>query len=226
MNAGFKIKAVTFDVGGTLIHPWPSVGHIYSEVAARHGVKNLSPELLNRNFAAAWRGRKNFRHTREDWAGLVDQAFNGLCQPPPSRTFFSAIYQRFAEMVAWRIYDDVLPALNALAARDVQRAIISNWDERLRPLLKQLRLDHYFETIIVSCEVGFTKPSTVVFAHASRNLGLAPAHILHVGDSLAEDVAGATTAGFRVALIDRQSTFQAGGRIRSLREIESLISHP
>ena len=28
------IKAVTFDVGGTLINPWPSVGDVYVEVAA------------------------------------------------------------------------------------------------------------------------------------------------------------------------------------------------
>src|SRR5438045_5197817 len=104
-----KIQAVTLDVGGTLIQPWPSVGHVYSEVAARHGVKNLSPEKLNKNFAAAWREKKNFRHTRADWAALVDQAFAGLCQPPPSRTFFPDIYQRFAEIAAWRIYDDVLP---------------------------------------------------------------------------------------------------------------------
>src|SRR6059058_1740055 len=95
MIAGQKIQAVTFDVGGTLIRPWPSVGHVYADVAGRHGVKNLSPETLNRNFAAAWRARRNFQHTREDWARLVDQVFRGICQPPPSRTFFPSIYERF-----------------------------------------------------------------------------------------------------------------------------------
>src|SRR5438132_1564682 len=112
-----KIQAVTFDAGGTLIQPWPSVGHVYAEVAARHGLKNISPENLNKNFAAAWRAKKNFQHTRQDWAGLVDQTFGGLCEPPPSRTFFPAIYERFAEAEVWRIYDDVLPALEALASK-------------------------------------------------------------------------------------------------------------
>src|SRR5206468_471298 len=155
---------------------------------------------------------------------LVDKAFDGLCRPPPSRTFFPDIYQRFAETAAWRIYDDVLPALDALASRDVQLAVISNWDERLRPLLKQLRLECYFETIIVSCEVGFTKPSPVVFEHASRNMGLAPTHILHVGDNLEEDIVGAATAGFQAVLVDRHSASQADGRILSLRDLESLVS--
>src|SRR5437763_2728433 len=136
-----QIQAVTFDVGGTLIRPWPSVGHVYAEVAAQHGLRNLSPESLNQSFAAAWREKKNFQHTKEGWARLVDQTFAGLCEPPPSRAFFPAIYQRFAEADTWRIYDDVLPALDALASKDVPLAVISNWDERLRPLLRQLRLD-------------------------------------------------------------------------------------
>ena len=48
-----QVRAVTFDVGGTLIKPSPSVGDIYAEVAARHGRKKVSPETLNRRFAAA-----------------------------------------------------------------------------------------------------------------------------------------------------------------------------
>ena len=203
MIAGQKIQAVTFDVGGTLIRPWPSVGHVYADVAARHGVKNLSPETLNRNFAAAWRARRNFQHTREDWARLVDQVFMGICQPPPSRTFFPSIYERFAEADPWRVYDDVLPALDALASLDIRLALISNWAERPRPLLRRLRLDRYFETVVVSCEVGFAKPSPVIFEHASGRIGVPPAQIIHAGDSFAEDIAGARAAGFQPVLIDR-----------------------
>ena len=226
MIAGSKIQAVTVDVGGTLIQPWPSVGHVYAQVAARNGCGNISPESLNRNFAAAWREKKNFQHTREDWAELVDRTFAGLCQPLPSQTFFPAIYERFAQAGAWRIYDDVLPSLDALDALDVPVAVISNWDQRLRPLLQQLRLDRYFETIIVSCEVGFAKPSPVIFEHASKRLAIAPGQILHVGDSLAEDIAGARAAGYQAVLIDRQAGSRTGERVLSLQDIESLLSNP
>ena len=88
MNPFSHICAVTFDVGGTLIEPWPSVGHVYAEVAARHGVNHADPAVLNRQFTAAWRGRKNFNYTRTDWADLVDQTFVGLSDVLPSRTFF------------------------------------------------------------------------------------------------------------------------------------------
>ena len=218
-----QIRAVTFDVGGTLIRPWPSVGHVYAEAAAQHGLRNLSPESLNQSFAAAWRGKKNFQHTKEGWARLVDQTFAGLCEPPPSRTFFPSIYRRFAEADAWRIYDDTLPALEALASKDIPLAVISNWDERLRPLLRQLRLDRFFETMVVSCEVGFAKPSPVIFDHAAKMLRLQPEQILHVGDSANEDLAGAESAGFQALLIDRDKTAVDAARIASLRRLEKFL---
>ena len=48
-----SIKAITFDVGGTLIEPWPSVGHAYAEVAARHGV-TVEPDEVTSRFVKAW----------------------------------------------------------------------------------------------------------------------------------------------------------------------------
>jgi len=223
MTSAPKTQAVTFDVGGTLIQPWPSVGGVYAEVASQHGVNNLSPEKLNKKFAAAWRAKKNFQHTDEDWAELVDQAFAGLCASRPSETFFPAIYQRFAELGAWRMYDDVLPALDALASKDIPLAVISNWDARLRPLLEQFRLDRYFEIIVVSCEIGFAKPSPVIFEHAAKKLGIAPENIVHVGDSAREDVAGAKAAGVGALLIDRDKKAIQAGQISSLRQLEGLL---
>src|SRR5258708_17055607 len=99
------IQAITFDAGGTLILPWPSVGRVYAEIAARHGFTHLSAEKLDRQFAAAWRKLKNFNHTREEWASLVDQTFAGAPGPPPSRIFFPELYDRFAGPGAWRIFD-------------------------------------------------------------------------------------------------------------------------
>jgi putative hydrolase of the HAD superfamily len=223
MTGASKIQAVTFDVGGTLLEPWPSVGHIYAEVATQHGVKNLSPRKLNRNFAAAWRAKKNFLHRREDWAKVVDRTFAGACEPPPSRTFFPAIYERFGRADAWRICGDALAALDALASKDVPLAVISNWDERLRPLLQELRLDRYFETIVVSCEVGFAKPSPVIFEHAAKRLGIAPEQILHVGDSAKEDVAGAKAAGAQALLIARDKSVVNTAQIPSLKQLEAIL---
>ena len=220
MNGLANIRAVTFDVGGTLIAPWPSVGHVYADVAAQEGIPNLSAERLNRNFNAAWRARTNFHHTQDEWAEIVDRTFAGLCDPSG---LFPALYRRFAGAEAWRIFDDVLPLLDALASQQVPLGLISNWDDRLRPLLKELRLDRYFETVVISCEVAFTKPSPVIFEEAARKLGVAPERILHVGDSPREDVEGARSAGFQALLLDRSEEARSPDRIGSLKELEFML---
>lgn len=221
MEFPHDIRAVTFDVGGTLIRPWPSVGDVYSEVAARHG-KKIHSSLLNQRFKTAWRGLKNFHHSREEWSSLVDTTFADLLEAPPSTTFFDELYDAFSEPKAWRIFDDVLPAIDALAARGINLGIISNWDERLQPLLAKMGLSKYFETIIVSCDVGFTKPSPVIFEHTSKKMGVAPEFILHVGDSEEHDVKGAKDAGFQTLLIDRSVEEAAPGMIKSLLALEQI----
>ncbi|MAU91119.1 MAG: HAD family hydrolase, partial [Gammaproteobacteria bacterium TMED182] len=81
------VEAITLDVGGTLIEPWPSVGHVYAEVAARHGVQ-AEPEELTRRFVQAWQAQDAFQYTRDDWAAVVDATFEGLVTQLPSQTFF------------------------------------------------------------------------------------------------------------------------------------------
>src|SRR5262245_44047237 len=135
MNELGGIRAVTFDVGGTLIEPWPSVGHVYATVAAEFGISGIAPEQLNRGFVQAWKARQSFDYSREAWRELVDQSFAGLTPHPPEEACFNAIYERFAQTDVWRVFDDVLPTLKALRASGLKVAAISNWDERLRPLL-------------------------------------------------------------------------------------------
>lgn len=216
-----RIQAVTFDMGGTLIEPWPSVGHVYAEVAARFGVR-AEPEALNRRFRAAWKAKRDFDYSREAWFGLVRVTFgDGVALPPE---FSTAVYERFAEPDTWRVFDDVLPTLDALATQGLRLAAISNWDERLEPLLRSLDLHRWFEAVLVSCDVRFTKPSPVIFAHALRKLSLPAEAVLHVGDGATEDFEGARGAGLAAVLLRRDTVEAKAGGIRSLLELPSVVA--
>lgn len=220
MNGPEAIQGVTFDVGGTLIEPWPSVGRVYAEVAGRHGWGDIPAEVLDARFADAWRATPAFDYTRAGWEEMVNRTFQGLNPAAARVPFFTELYERFAEPGAWRVFDDVRPALDALASRGLRLGIVSNWDERLRVLLQRLRLHTCFETMVISCEVGFPKPSPAIFAHAAVKLGLPPPAILHVGDSLELDVRGARAAGFRALRLAR-----GGGELRD-DEVPSLAGLP
>ena len=209
------IHAVTFDVGGTLIEPWPSVGAVYAAVAAEHGFLNLRPEILNRQFAAAWRSKKHFDHSQTAWRKLVDAAFAGLL---PSATFFPALYERFGRASAWKIFDDVVPCLERLKQRGLKIGIISNWDERLRPLLQELDLASWFDRIVISCELGCHKPSRLIFERAAELLAVPAGSMLHVGDNAEEESDGACSAGMRALLINRYGQHRQNA-ITSLQEL-------
>ena len=226
MNDPKSIQGVTFDVGGTLIEPWPSVGHVYAEAAARAGWKNISPDALNLRFRAAWQNAADFDYSRSGWEKIVNETFRGLAPGDGRVPFFAELYARFAEAGAWRVFDDARPALEALASQGLRLGVVSNWDDRLRPLLRGLRLHNYFETIAISCEVGFAKPSPVIFQQAAVKLGLPPDAILHIGDHDELDVRGAKSAGFYAARIVRDAGEIRAGELRSLTELPSKIANP
>jgi putative hydrolase of the HAD superfamily len=215
-----SIQAVTFDVGGTLIEPWPSVGHVYARVAAGNGFPGFDPQLLNRQFARAWREKTKFDYSRSAWSDLVGKTFGERWAKVP---FFEPLYERFAQPDVWRIYNDVIPTLDGLVQRGIKVAAISNWDERLAPLLRALRLDGYFQATVISSEIGFQKPSPVIFQNALDQLGLRAESVLHVGDSLQEDVQGARAAGLRAVLLDRHGEKQEEEQIRSLSDLAAAL---
>jgi putative hydrolase of the HAD superfamily len=206
-----------------LIQPWPSVGHVYAEVAARHGLPNIPVEALNRQFAAAWKNLGNFNYSRSDWYSLVNQTFHTLAKTPVDETFFSELYREFERAETWHIFDDVLPALQFLRSRGLKLGIISNWDERLRPLLHELKLAPFFQTIVVSCEVGQCKPSPATFHRASELLTSPPNSILHIGDSSLLDVNAAISAGFQALLLARGPVV-IPGQLNSLNHLHEMFS--
>jgi putative hydrolase of the HAD superfamily len=196
-----KISAVTFDVGGTLMAPWPSVGHVYARVAAGLGVV-AEPDRLTRQFVNAWKARGEFDYSREGWMDLVRHSFHGMAEI--NETLFTALYDSFSTHDAWRVYEDVLPSLELLQKNNLRLAVISNWDSRLRATLRSVGLHHHFEVITVSGEHGVNKPAREIFELTARALKLPGDQILHVGDSHREDFQGAQNAGYHAAHLDRE----------------------
>lgn len=209
---------MTFDVGGTLMAPWPSVGHVYSRVASGLGVA-ADPERLTRQFVNAWKARGEFDYSREGWFDLVRHSFHGMADV--SEKLFTALYDSFSTHDAWRVYDDVLPCFEALQKNSIRMAVISNWDERLRATLRNVGLHDHFEVITVSGEHGVNKPAREIFELTVKAMGCRAEEVLHVGDSDREDFWGARNAGLHAVLLDRDAS--AGEAISSLAGLANRL---
>ena len=208
------VRALFFDVGGTLLHPFPSVGAVYASVANRHGIATTA-EAMERAFRQSWAalGRTGLTVSRKEWWREV--VFASLGQQ--NEACFEELYRAFARPEAWRVFPDVEATLQAAQARGLQIGIISNWDERLRPLLGAVGLARYFKTMTISCEVGVEKPDAEIFLAALRAAGVTASETVHIGDSYDHDVRGAEAVGMTAILVDRGAG--EATRLRDLRDV-------
>ena len=110
--------------------------------------------------------------------------------------------------------------LEALESR-FSLAMITNWDHapRIPSLLSELEIDEYFEEVVISDDVGVSKPDPEIFHVALRKTGLEPSEVAYVGDS-PEDVQGSQAAGVHPVLIRRDSPRENWG---NSPEAESIL---
>jgi 2-haloalkanoic acid dehalogenase type II len=98
--------------------------------------------------------------------------------------------------------DGVVETLQALRARGVHIGMVSNIDnDQLDHLIEVAGLRDYFDSLLSSEAAASCKPDPAIFDEALRRAGCAPSEALFVGDTLAQDIAGAKRAGMRSVLI-------------------------
>lgn len=209
---------IFFDVAYTLLRVVPSVGYHYARVAADHGFA-ADGDALNDAFIPAWRAAKRtaairpglpYGTTRAEaltfWCAVIEACFreSGQQPPPPQSPFYEAVFDAFEQPSCWALYHDVEPALALLEQAGMPFGILSNFDPRLRPILKNLGLAGRFQHIVLSADAGEEKPSPAIFRHAELQL-LPPQRrrIALIGDDEKDDGAGARAARWQSALVLR-----------------------
>ena len=95
-----------------------------------------------------------------------------------------------------KLYDTTLDLLEQLKP-DYKMLIITNGlKEVQRARITKLGLDHFFEHIIVSDEIGHTKPAIAYFDHVFHKINYPDKdEVLVIGDSLRSDIQGGYNYG-------------------------------
>jgi putative hydrolase of the HAD superfamily len=130
---------------------------------------------------------------------------------------------------AWRPFDDVLPALAAVAAAhpSVALGVVTNGEgEPQRAKLAAIGLSEHFRVMVASGEVGVAKPDAEIFTLACERLGVEKEQAAHVGDRLDLDAEGAASAGLHGIWLDRLGTAPSPAhvvRISTLHELPTTL---
>lgn len=233
------MKAVFFDLVGTLVEPRAAIGHQYAAVARRHGARIDVPaleaafahEVASSPAVQAWGLAREAAEAAERswWHGLVGRVFaaagaGALLQPARFEPFFDELYRHFTTSLAWRLYPDVLPAIDRLRGRGLATGLVTNYDSRIYRLVESLGLASRLDSITIPSAAGAAKPAPAIFEQALRGHGLEPADAAHVGDSLADDYEGALGAGLRAVLLDRDDRHAALAGVRRARSLDEAVA--
>jgi HAD superfamily hydrolase (TIGR01549 family) len=94
------------------------------------------------------------------------------------------------------MYQDVIPILHALRARNIPFVCLSNLASPYAAPAEKLLSPYSPKGILYSFSIGALKPDPHVFLLAADALSLPPASLLMIGDSFSSDVVGATRASY------------------------------
>jgi putative hydrolase of the HAD superfamily len=220
--AGVRYPFVLFDVNETLIAPRESFAAVYARILSEVGFER-PVEALESALRDSWEEMSRLVPTGTDryaffpggesayWlrfaSSTIGRAGGAAREASLADQALPRLREAFRDPAAWRVYPDVVPALESLEAAGVRLAVVSNWDSRLPALLDDLGLATHFDAVVVSHLVGAEKPSPEIFRRALAELDAEPASALHVGDLPDLDLAGARAAHIDAVLVDRRGRF-------------------
>lgn len=194
--------AVTFDVYGTLIDWEPSIAAFLGRWAGQSGVVASDEELI----MAFDRARADIQKERpaQLYPEVLRRCFDrialelNLPVDGDLREAFAATPHH------WPAYSDVPAGLKALQARAKIGALSNIDNASLASSCAKMGIA--FDIVVTAERVGAYKPSPEHFQTALADLsaqGIAPARILHVGQSLRADITPANRLGLTCIWINR-----------------------
>ncbi|WP_236027902.1 HAD-IA family hydrolase [Candidatus Methylacidithermus pantelleriae] len=191
-----KLKGIFFDAVGTLIRPARPIGHTYARVAHHYGVY-LEPKQVEKAFQEVfarmqWRPSASVPQDGEDrtwWREVVFGVLENFSVGPafPFESYFAELYELFARPDQWRVFPEVPEVLSLL--REIYPLwVLSNWDDRLAPVLEGLGLLRVFSHVWVSSRLGAAKPDPEFYRRALKKVHCEPHEVMLVGDDPHGDV--------------------------------------
>ncbi|MEO1524719.1 MAG: HAD-IA family hydrolase [Planctomycetota bacterium] len=194
---------IVFDSTGTLMVPDPEAAQVYASsspkqsdqedlAAVRMRLKAaMSRHFLEGNESSA----TDPAHERERWKRIVQDTLD--LDGDVLEQVFQVLWDHFAAAEHWRLYDDVPPTIERLRAKGYRIAIASNFDERLLRILRGMQIESWFDQVLISADLGWSKPNTKFYDVATERIG-APdrSRVLMIGDTLGGDVHAARESGW------------------------------
>ncbi|MDF1512243.1 MAG: HAD family hydrolase [Anaerolineae bacterium] len=139
-------------------------------------------------------------HTYEP---VLTRAYQGVgFSGKDAKRYASRFRSTYLNLDRWRVYDDVVPVLDALSKAGWIHVLLSNHVPELREIVEHLGLVPHFTHILNSADTGYEKPHPCAFRAALAFLS-GYQSVWMVGDNPVADVRGAMDMGMPAILVRR-----------------------
>lgn len=177
-----KVKAVLFDLDGTLLDSILVYEIVFNKILRHFGLPTAKKEMV----------RQFMRRGKNPWKDKMP----GICLTPEmiiegkrmAREAFLSAYQNV------HVIRGVLALLSELEKRSIKKAIVTSSLFRGRIPGSTIRLMGMMDTVISKLDTERHKPYPDPIFKACENLGVAPENAIYVGDSPL-DIKAAKAAG-------------------------------
>lgn len=205
-----KKKVVFFDVDDTLID---HTGASHKSLLATHNL--LLPNAPQKEFETVWK-----EETSKFWKLFTDKKLT-FEQQRIKR--IQAIWKHFGEKINkeeadkvfstylnfyesnWRLFPNLKKSLQTLKANGIRLGIISNGNRTQQDKkLEKTGINKLFEEelIIVSEEIGHSKPNPKIFKHAQKKTGVKIEELIFFGNDIHQDIEPSSKIGWENVLVD------------------------
>ncbi|MGL4668730.1 MAG: HAD family hydrolase [Saezia sp.] len=190
MNTEDTIKAVFFDLDGTLIDSAPDLAGTANQMLLKRGLPaieikkysplaGLGPRGMLRLAFGVMPEDEGFAELQNEFFDLYEQCMTDLTRP----------------------YAEVPAVLHALEEKGVALGVITNKLERFAfPMVEHIFSEFHIKTTIAANTLAFKKPHKEPALESARRVGLPTERCLMVGDDL-RDITCGGSAGMRTAAV-------------------------
>jgi putative hydrolase of the HAD superfamily len=233
------IRAIFFDLDGTLRHNSPSGSDFFAEQAIALGLPATSEDRLR---AMRWEhyywanspellaDRKI--HLSEDagfWGAYARRQLVALgASNADADRLAPALNEYMGQQYKPKsvVPEDAIRLLRALKQTGYVLGVLSNREKPFAQEIEELGIAPFFEIMMAGGPLKMWKPEPHLFLHACEKLNVAPAEAIYIGDNYFADVVGARRAGLLPVLYDPRGVFDDPGCpiLRSFQDLHSVLS--
>jgi phosphoglycolate phosphatase len=189
----FDVKAVMFDLDGTLVHTAPEIAFAINKMLAELELSQLPQQQIE-------------SYIGEGAQMLIRRCITAHGQRDPDEALFeqaqALFFAHYADNVTQsKPYEGVVETLAALQDKGLKLACVTNKPEKFTmPLLDESGLLDFFEIVVSGDTLPKKKPDPIQLRYICAKFNVLEAEAMLVGDSLT-DVAAAHAAGCYIVTV-------------------------